>query len=223
MQLLPVSDVMGRRQVVVALDSDILPNCGYTYIHEDGLSEGQVLAKAHHHYRMIRDAIPLSGLISSEQDGNEVTLEPLAKNMKMASQQPKFSQMRVMSWNVQGLGGPLWRRYKHRLRQEINKCIVGGPLDFLLIQEHHLNTFRISRYGSILPGNWDMFWSPAIGNTEVRGGVCMAISQRWISSIIQKQVVIPGRAQFVIIQEEEITWGLLNIYAPNTPTTRQQF
>ena len=131
--------------------------------------------------------------------------------------------MRVMSWNVQGLGGPLYRRYKYRLRQEINKCIVGGPLDFLLIQEHHLNTFRISRYGSILPGNWDMFWSPAIGNTEVRGGVCMAISQRWISSIIQKQVVIPGRAQFVIIQEEETTWGLLNIYAPNTATARQQF
>ena len=91
MQLLPVSDVMGRRQVVVALDSNILRNCGYTYIHEDGLLEGQVVAKAHHHYRMVRDAIPLSGLISGEQDGNEVTLEPLMKNRKMASQQPKFS------------------------------------------------------------------------------------------------------------------------------------
>ena len=91
MQLLPVSDVKGRRQVVIALDSEILPNCGYTYIHEGGLSEGQVLAKAHHHYRMVRDAIPLSGLIRGEQDGNEVTLEPLMKNRKMASQQPKFS------------------------------------------------------------------------------------------------------------------------------------
>ena len=40
MQLLLVFDVMGRRQVVVSLDSEILPNCGYTYIHEDGLSEG---------------------------------------------------------------------------------------------------------------------------------------------------------------------------------------
>ena len=61
--------------------------------------------------------------------------------------------MRVISWNVQGLGGALYRRYKHRLRQEINKCVVGGSLDFLLIREHHLNTFRISRYGSILFGN----------------------------------------------------------------------
>ena len=129
--------------------------------------------------------------------------------------------MRVMSWNVQGLGGPLYRRYKYRLRQEINKCIVGGSLDFLLIQEHHLNTFRISRYGSILSGNWDMFWSPAIGNTEVRGGVCMAISQRWIPmSIIQKQVIIPGRDHYVIMQEGEIIWGLLNIYAPNTASAR---
>ena len=40
---------------------------------------------------MVRDAIPLSGSVSGEQDGNEVTLEPLAKNMKMASQQPKIS------------------------------------------------------------------------------------------------------------------------------------
>ena len=86
MQLLLVFDVMGRRQVVVSLDSEILPNCGYTNIHEDGLSEGQVLAKAHHDYRMVSDAMPLSCSISGEQDGNEVNVEPLAKNMKMVSQ-----------------------------------------------------------------------------------------------------------------------------------------
>ena len=68
-----------------------------------------------------------------------------------------------------------------------------------------------------------MFWSPAVGNTEIRGGVCMAISQRWIPYIIQKQVVIPGRAQYIIMQEGEITWGLLNIYAPNTTFAQQQF
>ena len=76
---------------------------------------------------------------------------------------------------------------------------MGGSLDFLLIQEHHLNSFRISRYGSILSRNWDMFWSPTMGNIEVRGGVCMAIAQRWIPHIIQKQVIISGRAQYVII------------------------
>ena len=76
--------------MVVSLDYEILPNCGYTYIHEDGLSEGQTLAKSHHHYRMVYAAIPLSCSISGEKDGNEVKLEPLAKNMKMASQQPKF-------------------------------------------------------------------------------------------------------------------------------------
>ena len=106
-QLLPVSYVMGWRQVVVS-DSEIFLNCGYTYIHEDGLSEGQVLVKAHH-YRMICD------------------------------------------------------------------------------------------------------------------GVCIAISQRWSPSIIQKQVVILGRAQYVIIQEGEITWGLFNIYAPNICSAQQQF
>ena len=68
-----------------------------------------------------------------------------------------------------------------------------------------------------------MFWSPTIGNTEVRGGVCMAISQGWIPSIIQKQVIIPGRDHYVIMQEGEIIWGCLNLYAPNTAFARQQF
>ena len=75
--------------MVVSLDVENIPNCVYTYIHEDELSEGQVLAKAHHHYRMARDAIPLQSK-SGEQDGSEANLEPSAKNMKMASQQPKF-------------------------------------------------------------------------------------------------------------------------------------
>ena len=59
MQLLPASNVMGRRQVVVSLDSEIPPNSGYTYINKDGLSERQALAKVHHHYRMVREALPV--------------------------------------------------------------------------------------------------------------------------------------------------------------------
>ena len=42
--------------------------------HEDGLSEGQVLAKAHDHYRTVRDVIPLPWSISGEQDGCEANL-----------------------------------------------------------------------------------------------------------------------------------------------------
>ena len=53
-----------------------------------------------------------------------------------------------------------------------------------------------------------MFWSPAIGEMEVLGGVCMAIAQRWVPFIIKKQ---------------EIIWGLLNVYAPNIASAQNQF
>ena len=84
MQLLPLIDAMRRRQVVVSLYSHTLPNCGYTNIHEVGLSEGQTLARAHHHFGIVHDALPLPCLISGQKDGNGFIPEPLEKNMKLA-------------------------------------------------------------------------------------------------------------------------------------------
>ena len=46
---------MGWRQVVVSSYSRTLPHCGYTYIHENGLLEGQTWARAHHRFRIVRD------------------------------------------------------------------------------------------------------------------------------------------------------------------------
>ena len=60
--------------------------------------------------------------------------------------------------------------------KEISTCLVGESLDFCLVQEHHLNAFRISLFSSLLSRNWDMFWFPTIDNTEVRGGLYMVIS-----------------------------------------------
>ena len=51
--------------------------------------------------------------------------------------------MRVISWNVQGLGGPNFMRYRGRLQQELARCLVGGPLDVEMLQEHHLSESRI--------------------------------------------------------------------------------
>ena len=60
--------------------------------------------------------------------------------------------MRVVSWNVQSLGGSQCAKYRGRLRQELQRCLVGGNTDVFLIQEHHLSKHRIKRYGFVLRG-----------------------------------------------------------------------
>ena len=58
----------------------------------------------------------------------------------------------LMKWNVQGLGTSRHRRYRGILRQELHKCLLGGQLDVLLIQEHHLCEKHIANYGTFLHG-----------------------------------------------------------------------
>ena len=60
--------------------------------------------------------------------------------------------MKIISWNVQGLGGTLSKQYKWRCRQELHKCILG-QVGIVMLQEHHLNERRTKVYGSLLPGN----------------------------------------------------------------------
>ena len=76
-----MSNVMGQKHGIVSLDSQILPNCGYVYIHEDRFSKGQALARAHHHFTIACDALYLPSLIIGLKDGNESNPEPLAKGM----------------------------------------------------------------------------------------------------------------------------------------------
>ena len=78
---------------------------------------------------------------------------------------------------------------------------MDGPVDNMMVQEHHLNEKRIKSYGNLLPGIWQMLWSPAIGTSGTQGGVCMAIADKWKPCIISKEVVVPGRVQYVVIQE----------------------
>ena len=73
MQCMSLTNVMGWIQVVVSLDFQPLPNCGYTYIHECGLFEGQALAQTRHHLRIVCDALPLPCVIIGVKGGNEFT------------------------------------------------------------------------------------------------------------------------------------------------------
>ena len=92
-----------------------------------------------------------------------------------------------------------------------------------MLQEHHLSVERVQTYGTILPGEWDMFWVPAIGPNQTRGVVCIAIAKKLKSLIVEKLVGVPGRAQLVVLQMQSQKWGFLNIYAPNHEIARAQF
>ena len=94
--------------------------------------------------------------------------------------------MRVVSWNVQGLGGTKCARYRGRLRQELQRCLVGGSIDVFLIQEHHLSEHRIKRYGSVLRGKSDMFWSACFGPMGGQG-VCMYVCCGSLAICYQRQ------------------------------------
>ena len=131
--------------------------------------------------------------------------------------------MRVVSWNVQGLGGSQCARYRGRLRQELQRCLVGGSIDVFLIQEHHLCERRIKRYGSVLRGKSDVFWSAGFGPMGGQGGVCMSVAEAWQSAVRDRVIVVPGRAQYITMQYHDAVIGILNVYAPNQASARADF
>ena len=63
--------------------------------------------------------------------------------------------LKIISWNVQGRGGHfhLYKRMRGSLHLELQNLLIGGPIDILMFQEHHLNKCRCASYGSILQGN----------------------------------------------------------------------
>ena len=114
-------------------------------------------------------------------------------------------------------------RYRGRLRQELQRCLVGGSIDILLLQEHHLSESRIRRFGSILSGRWDTFWSAGFGPMGGQGGVCISIAESWQQAIVDRRIIVPGRAQYVTLRMHGEHVGVLNVYAPNHASARADF
>ena len=123
---------------------------------------------------------------------------------------------------MQGLGGSRFRRMRGVFRQELKKPYVG-PIDVLVIQEHHLGEQRLLKYGNLLPGKWQHFWLPAFGPNDTQGGLCIAVSHIWASRVSMSGALANKRAQYVVFQIGEIKWGLLNLYAPNSEAARSRF
>ncbi|KAH7277724.1 hypothetical protein KP509_38G003900, partial [Ceratopteris richardii] len=131
--------------------------------------------------------------------------------------------MIVATWNVRGLGGTHWKRKRGRLRQELSKYVIDGQIDFLLLQEHRLSKERIAEYDNLLQGNWEVYWGNGYGQEENGGGICVAIRGIWRQHVVEDKIIVQGRAQYVILEKENVRWGIVNIYAPKQEAERAPF
>ena len=69
--------------------------------------------------------------------------------------------MKLLTWNIQGLGGSKCMLERKNLCQEFKAPRIKGVLDILLLQEHYLSANRILSFGSSLEGDWHTLWSLA--------------------------------------------------------------
>ena len=76
--------------------------------------------------------------------------------------------------------------------------MIGGPIDFLMLQEHHLTEIHIWQCGPLLHRHTEVFWSPTFGPHGIQGEVCISIADSWRSAILDRGVIVSGRAQWII-------------------------
>ena len=77
--------------------------------------------------------------------------------------------------------------------------MVGGQIDCLMLQEHHLSESRIRRCGSLLARHSDVFWSASFGPSGIQGGVCISIADSWRAAILERGIIVQGRAQWITL------------------------
>ena len=114
-------------------------------------------------------------------------------------------------------------RYRARLRQELGQSLIGGPINVLMLQEHHLSASRIWCCGQLMQGHREMLWLVGFGPNGAQGGVCISVRDSLQASIVDRGEIVPGRAIWMIIQWRGLRHGFLSIYAPNHESARAAF
>ena len=65
--------------------------------------------------------------------------------------------MKLVTWNIQVLGGRKGMLERKKLYQEFNSSSFKGVPNILLLQEHHLSVNRILSIDNPLEGDWHTF------------------------------------------------------------------
>ena len=100
---------------------------------------------------------------------------------------------------MQGLGESQFAKYQGHLRQELQRRLVGGTIDIMMLQEHHLTENCIRRCGPLWARHSEVFWSASFGPFGVQGGLCMSIADSWHSAILERVGIVQGRPQWTML------------------------
>ena len=94
-----------------------------------------------------------------------------------------------------------------------------SSFDFCFIQETLISDDKsIKKLSSQWPGT--SFWSPAIGK---QGGVTILISERFDGKVLSWLKDSGGRILSLLVSYADVTFNVVNIYAPTNPTERRAF
>lgn len=115
--------------------------------------------------------------------------------------------MHILSWNVNGLRtSRIVGNRASRLKREI-ASVTSSPVDILMLQEHKL----AHPYGHLLGSGSRTYWSPSIGDSGHNCGVCISVSSAFVASVCQHDILVPGRAMYVIVRITDARIGFLSI------------
>lgn len=121
-------------------------------------------------------------------------------------------QFSITSWNVEGLCGDVRSRIVSRWVGE-----HGQPPDFLCLQEIKVEGFWLDKaLGLILPNHGAFMSLPVLGN----GGTTILVHPRL--EIVDSGSFLEGQVVSVIVKWQGITFGIMNLYDPNSQRKRKE-
>ena len=127
--------------------------------------------------------------------------------------------MHILSWNVNSLcTSRIVGNRAARLKREIASA-TSLAVDVLMLQEHKL----AHPFGHLLGAGSRTYWSPSIGDSGHSCGVCISISSAFVASVCQHDILVPGRAMYVILRIADSRIGFMSIYAPTHARARSAF
>ena len=88
-------------------------------------------------------------------------------------------------------------KFKARLTNNLHKSFMRF-VDMVFVQENHLSPSRVDSYGSLFSGSWAHFWSPAIDESYNKVGVCIAITQKWSSHVIDYMILVEEECKLLL-------------------------
>jgi exonuclease III len=134
-------------------------------------------------------------------------------------------QISILTWNVQGISCPSTRRIKRKRLRTHLKTIFPKP-GLVFIQEYKMTTELCDKLGVMGFRRGKALWLGAVVNPDTgqaRRGTCILLNAQMQHIVIDDDIIVANRAQWVIYQIESHKIGFLNIYAPNQRRERATF